>query len=150
MADTTKNKGWKIIAIIAGSLAGIWAIGWLITGKGNPLTWFATTPKEGDDCKDAEGKDGKLDASGNCVAGGIGQRVSISEKENLINQIVNKNKRLTTAEIIKIKSQLQKLNRQQLIMIINSNSSERTKCWEGSVCSCYDWLFNTGGCLGLL
>ena len=41
MADTTKGNGLKIIAIIAGSLTGIWVLGRLITGKWNPVKWFS-------------------------------------------------------------------------------------------------------------
>ena len=160
MADTTKNKGWKIIAVIAGSLAGIWAIGWLITGKGNPLTWFATTPKEGDDCKTADGKDGKLDASGNCVAN-AGQRVVINERENLNNQILSRAPRgfdmnigrnkLNTLNVSQLKNIVSHLSGtitevQLRDIILGNNSEARSVCGDGWRCNnkCvgfWDWLF---------
>lgn len=77
MTDT--KKIWKGVGITAGILVVIYALGWLITGKGNPMNWFTpATPKEGDDCKMADGRDGKINASGSCVAPS-GQRVSGEE-----------------------------------------------------------------------
>lgn len=63
MADNKKIL--KGVGITAGILAGIWVAGSLITGKWNPLKWFSPSAS---DCKTPDGKDGKLDSAGNCVA----------------------------------------------------------------------------------
>lgn len=43
---TTKITGLGWFGIIAGSIAGIWVVGSLITGKWNPLKWFSSSAPE--------------------------------------------------------------------------------------------------------
>lgn len=158
MADNKKIL--KGVGITAGILAGAWVLGSLITGKLNPLKWFSSTPKEGDACKTADDKDGKLDASGACVAT-IGQRVFISEKENLINQILSKSPRGFDMNIGRNKLNLLNVSQLQNILsylsgaitevqlknlILGNNAEAKSVCGDGWRCNnkCvgfWGWLF---------
>lgn len=85
MTDANKTI-LKRIGTTAGILAGIYVLVSLFRGW-NPMKWFEpATPKEGDDCKMNDGRDGKINASGSCVAPSGAGRTGISEAERMRRQ----------------------------------------------------------------
>lgn len=110
--------------------------------------WFAKN--EGEDCKTSDGKDGKKDATGNCVAT-IGERrgtVNLNDTGDLLRKVESKLRTSGASQSIidsRITALKQKLSK-------NPSTPQRYSDYLDCVLSCQGWCgdYSYGQCLDLL